>query len=62
MEIERKCLVSIRQPGEDYPRRAVVVAVGKRRETALVETGIKGKGVVERVSLNRIFHVFGRVQ
>jgi len=34
----------------------VALTVGKGRGRALLETGVKGKGVVEPVTLDRIFH------
>jgi len=55
METERGDLVMFRQPFADFPRMGEVITVGKRRGRALLETGIKGKGVVEAVPLDRIF-------
>jgi len=56
MKIQKGNLVMFRQPHADFPRMGVALTVGKGRGRALLETGVKGKGVVEPVTLDRIFH------
>jgi len=60
MKPERKDLVSFRPRFAPFPRLGVMLTE-KKKGSVLLETGVKGKGVVERVPLDRIFHDFGKV-